>query len=116
MTSRPCRLITAFVPILIGAQLLRGQAPSRFDAGAGAGGSAFGWQPTVGLAGSMQAVSLGSLALSWQGALDRVAAPTVSRYELMGGARLSTAAGPTGWWLGASAVRRDGFKDAVERP
>ena len=114
MTLRECRLVTLFV--LLVAVPLDAQTLARLDAGGGAGGSAFGWQPRIGLNGEMQAGSLGSIRALLHGALDRVAAPTSSQYELLGGVRLASAPTATGWWLGATALKRNGFKDAVEQP
>ena len=114
MTLHECRL----VPLLVLSAIapLEAQTLSRFEAGAGSGGSAFGWQPRVGLNGEMPATSLGPIRALLRGALDRVAAPASSPYELFGGARLATPAGPTGWWLGATVMKRNGFKDAIEQP
>ena len=114
MTLRECRLVTLLV--LAGTAPLEAQAFSRFDAGGGAGGSAFGWQPRVGLDAEMEAASLGPLRALLRGALDRVAAQTISPYELLGGARLVSPPGARGWWVGAAMVKRNGFKDAVEKP
>lgn len=114
MTLRECRLVPALALVVIAP--LQAQTVSRFDAGAGSGGSAFGWQPRVGLNGELEAASLGPIRALLRGALDRVAAPSSSPYELFGGARLATATAPTGWWVGATVMKRNGFKDAVEQP
>jgi hypothetical protein len=116
MTSRERRFIAAIVPLVIATHLVDAQGPSRLDAGAGAGGSVFGWQPRIGIAGALQAASLGPAALSWHGSLDRVAAPSTSMYELTSGGRLFVAGHSAGWWLGGDLIRRGGFKDAVEQP
>lgn len=92
------------------------QTVSRLDAGAGTGGSAFGWQPRVGLNGELQAASLGSLRALFAGAVDRVEEPATFQYDMLAGVRLASAPAQTGWWIGGDAVRRNGFKDAVERP
>ena len=114
MTLFECRLVTLLV--LLAVVPLDAQTLSRFDADGGAGGSAFGWQPRIGLNGELQAGSLGPIRALLHGALDRVTAPASSQYELLGGARLASAPAATGWWLGASVLKRNGFKDAVEQP
>jgi len=114
MTLRECRLVPFLALVVIAP--LPAQTVLRFDAGGGAGGSAFGWQPRVGLNGEMQAGSLGPIRTLLRGALDRVAAPSSSPYELFGGVRLASPTGPTGWWVGAALMKRNGFKDAVEQP
>jgi hypothetical protein len=93
-----------------------GQTVSRLDAGAGTGGSAFGWQPRVGLNGELETGSLGALRAFFTGAVDRVAAPATFEYDMLGGLRLASAPAATGWWIGGTAVHRNGFKDAVEQP
>jgi hypothetical protein len=76
MTARTC-LAVAVVALLGASEFLGAQLPERLDAGAGAGsgGSVFGWQPRVGVNGSVRAVSLGMARLDWHGALARVTAP-----------------------------------------
>ena len=117
MTAREYRLVAAIFPLVIVVPRLVAQAPSRLDAGAGAGGSLFGWQPRVGIGAELPVISLGNAALAWRGALDRVAASNGSSpLEIVTGARLSLASTTAGWWIGGDVVRRSGFKDAVEQP
>ena len=118
MTARTCRLAAVIAAFLAGAESLDAQLPERVDAGAGAGsgGSVFGWQPRVGVNGSVRAVSLGSARLDWHGALARVTAPAVSMVEATTGAKLTVGGSAMGWWVGGDVIRRAGFKDAVEQP
>ena len=118
MTARTCRLAAVIAAFLAGAESLAAQLPERVDAGAGAGsgGSVFGWQPRVGVNGSVRAVSLGSARLDWHGALARVTAPAVSMVEATTGAKLTVGGSAMGWWVGGDVIRRAGFKDAVEQP
>lgn len=118
MTARTRSLAVVVAAFLAGAETLAAQLPERLDAGAGAGsgGSVFGWQPRVGINGSVRAVSLGMVRLDWHGALARVTAPAVSMVEASTGAKLSVGGSATGWWLGGDVIRRAGFKDAVEQP
>jgi hypothetical protein len=101
---------------MILASSLAAQQPARLEAGAGAGGSVFGWQPRVGVAGSTKAILLGALSLDWHGALARVAMPSSSMHEAQVGARLSLVRPSGGWWAAGDAFRRSGFKDVIERP
>jgi hypothetical protein len=101
---------------MILASSLAAQLPARLEAGAGAGGSVFGWQPRVGVTGSLRAISSGALSLDWHGALARVAMPSASTYEAAAGARLSLSMPAGGWWVGGDAFRRGQFKDAIEQP
>lgn len=116
MTSRRCRFAEAIIPVVIGASPLAAQVAGRFDAGGGAGGSVFGWQPRVQLGGAIQVATFGALTLSWHGAVDRVSAFDSTKFELVTGARLGTRGVDRGWWLGGDVVRRNGFKDAIEEP
>ena len=118
MTARSCRLILAFAALSAATHPLAAQLPERLDAGAGAGsgGSVFGWQPRVGVSGSVRAASLGSAFLDWHGALARVTAPTVSMVEASTGVKLSVGSVATGWWVAGDVIRRSAFKDAVEQP
>ena len=118
MTARTCRLALVAIAALAMAGPLGAQLPDRLDAGAGAGsgGSVFGWQPRVGVTGSVRALSLGSALLDWHGALARVAGPAVSMVEASTGARLAVGASEAGWWIGSDVIRRSGFKDVVEQP
>jgi len=117
MTARTC-LAVAVAAFLAGAESLAAQLPERLDAGAGAGagGSVFGWQPRVGVNGSVRAMSLGSARLDWHGALARVTAPAVSMVEASTGAKLTVGGSAMGWWVGGDVIQRAGFKDAVEQP
>ncbi len=114
MTLKQCRFVTLL--IFLANMSAAGQPASRFDAGAGTGGSAFGWQPRVGLNGELQAGSLGRLRALFTGAVDRVDAPATLEYDVLGGVRLASAPAATGWWVGGAAVHRNGFKDAIEQP
>ena len=118
MIRRACRLFVVVAALIATADPVGAQLPERLDAGAGAGsgGSVFGWQPRVGVNGSVRAASLGSVLLDWHGALARITAPTVSMVEATTGARLAVGAPATGWWIGGDVIRRSGFKDAVEQP
>jgi hypothetical protein len=116
MTSRESRLVAVIFLLVAVAGPVGAQAPARFDAGAGAGGSAFGWQPRVGLGSETQALSLGVLRASMYGSLHRFAGVSAAQYDVAAGARLSSAPGANGWWLGRDVVRHNGFKDAVEQP
>lgn len=116
MRSRGCRFTAAIIPLVIGASPLGAQLGGRFDAGGGAGGSVFGWQPRVQLGGALQAATLGALVLSWHGALGRVSALDNAKYELVTGGRLATRSVDRGWWVGGDVTRRSGFKDAIEEP
>jgi hypothetical protein len=102
-----------FVPATgpLGAQQL-----AHFDAGGGAGGSVFGWQPRVAVSGDLRAASLGPFEASLRAAFGRATTASSSLLELTTGARLSASTGTQGWWLGGDVVRRDGFRDAIERP
>ena len=115
MTLSNCRLVTSLVLLVAGP--VQAQLPSRLDAGGGTGGSAFGWQPRVGLSGETQTAPLGLWSASFHGAFARTASTTALQYELLAGAKLSWAATPTrGVWLGGDVVKRNGFKDAIEQP
>lgn len=115
MTLSNCRLVTSLVLLAIAP--VQAQLPSRLEAGGGTGGSAFGWQPRVGLSGETQTAPVGPWSALLRGAFARTAATGASQYELLAGARLSWAATPTrGVWLGGDVVRRNGFKDAIEQP
>ena len=118
MTARTCRLAAAMIAFVIASGPLDAQLPERLDAaaGAGSGGSVFGWQPRIGVTGAVRAASLGSVQLDWHGALARVTAPSISMVEASTGGRLTLAGNGTGWWIGGDAIRRSGFKDAVEQP
>src|SRR5690349_4094178 len=116
MTFRRRRLIAGLLPVAIAVGPLGAQQVAQFGAGAGAGGTVFGWQPRVGINGDLRALSLGGLDASLRGSVARVNTANASLLELVTGLRLSTGGPSTGWWIGADAVRRDGFKDAVERP
>jgi len=89
---------------------------ARLAAGGGAGGTVFGWQPRVAVSGDIGALSLGTVDASFHAALARTTAASNSLLELAGGGRVSLGRELGGWWLGGTAVRRDGFRDAVERP
>ena len=117
MTTRGYPVVAAIFPLAMAAQRLMAQPPGWLDAGAGAGGSVFGWQPRVGIGAELPVISLGSTSLSWRGALDRVAASNgTSPLEIVTGARFSLASASAGWWVGGDVVHRSGFKDAVEQP
>jgi predicted carbohydrate-binding protein with CBM48 len=117
MTARDYRLIALILPFAIATHRVEAQGANRLDAGAGAGGSVFGWQPRVGIGADLPVISLGNATLSWRGALDRVSASNgTSPFELVSGARVSLASATSGWWLGSDVVHRSGFKDAVEEP
>ena len=118
MTVRRFRFALVLVGFVATAESTRAQLPERLDAGAGAGagGSVFGWQPRIGVNGSVQAASLGSAVLDWHGALARITAPTVSMIEASTGARLAVGGSATGWWIGGDVIQRSGFRDAVEQP
>lgn len=117
MTARTCRLVVVAAFVAAG-NPLAAQLPERVDAGAGAGsgGSVFGWQPRVGVNAAVRAASLGYARLDWHGALARVTAPTVSMVEASTGAKLTIGQSSMGWWVGGDVIRRNGFKDAVEQP
>src|SRR5690349_17716709 len=117
MTSRACHLAVAAAAAFVArADPLAAQWPERLDAGAGAGsgGSVFGWQPRVGVNGAVEAASLGNAVLDWHGALARVTGSGVSMVEASTGARLGVGGPATGWWIGGDVIRRSGFKEAVE--
>ena len=118
MTARTCRLAVLAAAFLVAGDSLRAQLPERVDAGvgAGSGGSVFGWQPRVGINGSVRAASLGSALLDWHGALARVTGSAISMVEASTGARLAVGGSANGWWMSADVIRRNGFKDAVEQP
>jgi len=117
MTARDYRLVAAILPLAIVTHQLAAQAPSRLDAGGGAGGSVFGWQPRVGIGAELPVASLGAATISWRGALDRVTSSNGSSpFELVSGARVTLSSASSGWWVGGDVVRRSGFKDAVEQP
>src|SRR4051812_47065626 len=116
MTARAFRLAASAFTSMILASSIAAQLPARLEAGAGAGGSVFGWQPRVGVTGSIEAISLGAVSLDWHAALARVAMPGRSTYEAAAGARLSLGTPSAGWWVGGDAFRRSGFKDAIEQP
>ncbi len=118
MTARTCCLPVLVAVCFAGSKPLAAQLPERLDAGAGAGagGSVFGWQPRVGVNGSVRAMSVGSARLDWHGALARVTAPAISMVEASTGAKLSVGSPAMGWWFGGDVIRRAGFKDAVEQP
>src|SRR3954452_9879519 len=97
MTSRRCRFAGVMIPLVISGSPLGAQAVGRIDAGGGAGGSVFGWQPKVRVDGALQAASLGDFALTWQGALDRVSGPSNPSVALFTGARLSMRSVDHGW-------------------
>jgi hypothetical protein len=114
MTSHRCRLVTCLFPFVTPAVIASGQGMPRFDAGAGAGGSAFGWQPQLGLGAETPGASLGSARLTVHGSFARVQGSSGS--QLLAGARLGTAPGDGGWWMAADVVRRTGVPDLVEQP
>jgi hypothetical protein len=114
MTLHRCRFVTLL--ILLVNESAAAQTASRLDAGAGTGGSAFGWQPRVGLNGELQSGSLGALQVLFTGAVDRVDAPATLEYDMLGGVRLASSPAATGWWVGGAAVHRNGFKGAIEQP
>lgn len=117
MKARDCRLAAVILPFAIAVHRVAAQAPSRLDAGAGAGGSVFGWLPRVGVNAELPVLALAGGSLSLHGAFDRVAASNGSSpFELVSGARVSMASASSGWWLGGDVVRRSGFNDAVEQP
>jgi hypothetical protein len=118
MTARTCRLAVVPAALMAAAHSLGAQLPERLDAGAGAGsgGSVFGWQPRIGVNGSVRALSLGNALLDWHGALARVTAPSLSMVEASTGARLSVGGASSGWWIGGDVIRHSGFRDAVEQP
>ena len=118
MTARTRRLVVVVAALVAAAHPLAAQLPERVDAGAGAGsgGSVFGWQPRVGVNAAVRAASLGYARLDWHGALARVTAPTVSMVEASTGAKLTVGQSNMGWWVGGDVIRRNGFKDAVEQP
>lgn len=116
MTSRAYRIAAAIFPLVIAMDPVGAQIASRLEAGAGAGGSVFGWQPRLGVS-AVEALSLGAATVaSWHGSFDRIAATNASLIELTSGARLATGSNSSGAWLGMDVIRRSGFKDAVERP
>lgn len=115
MTARYCRLVASILPLVIAIDPLSAQVPSRLEAGAGAGGSVFGWQPRVGVAAA-QPFSLGPVVATWHGSFNRLGAPSTSLSELTAGARVSGGTATTSTWLGFEAIRRSGFKDVVEQP
>ena len=109
------RLVASILPLVIAVSPVNAQYPSRLEAGAGAGGSVFGWQPRVGVAAA-QPFALGPVDATWHAAFNRLGAPNMALSELTTGARLSTGTSRSGLWFGAEAVRRSAFKDAVEQP
>ena len=115
MTSRGRRLVARLFLVITAGGPLGAQQVAHLGAGAGAGGSVFGWQPRIGMSGDVRALSLGAIDASLRGEVGHVTMPNASLVEVTSGVRLSTG-GMTGWWLGTEAVRRNGFKDAVERP
>jgi hypothetical protein len=115
MASRAYRFAAAILPFVIAIYPVGAQTPSWLEAGAGAGGSVFGWQPRIG-ATAADAFSLGTTVLSWHGSADRTTAGTRSLLELTSGARLSTGTAAFGFWLGGGVIHRSGFNDDVERP
>ena len=115
MTAHHCRLVASILPLVIAIDPLSAQVPSRLEAGAGAGGSVFGWQPRVGVAAA-RPFSLGPVVATWHAAFNRLGAPSTSLSELTTGARVSGGTAMTGAWLGFEAIGRSGFKDAVEQP
>lgn len=114
MTLRRYQFVTLL--ILFANVSAAGQTVSRFEAGAGTGGSAFGWQPRVGLNGELQISSLGPLRALFSAAVDRVAAPATFESDVLGAVRFASAPAANGWWIGGGSVQRNGFKDAVEQP
>ena len=117
MTARACRLAAAILPLAVCAHRVAAQPPRRLDAGAGAGGSVFGWQPRMGIGAELPVVSLGNASMSLRGELDRVAASNGSSpFELVSGARVTLSSAHSGWWVGGDVVRRSGFRDVVEQP
>jgi hypothetical protein len=118
MPARTRRLVVVGAAFVAAAHPLAAQLPERVDAGAGAGsgGSVFGWQPRVGMNAAVRAASLGYARLDWHGALARVTAPTVAMVEASTGAKLTIGESSMGWWVGGDVIRRSGFKDAVEQP
>lgn len=117
MTGRDCRLAAAILPLAVAAHRLAAQPVSRLDAGAGAGGSVFGWQPRMGIGAELPVLSLGNASLSLRGALDRVSASNGSSpFELVSGARATLSSAYSGWWVGSEIVRRSGFRDVREQP
>lgn len=116
MPSRCCRFAAVLLPLVTPVAVLGAQGPSRLDAGASAGGSAFGWQPRLGVGGALPAASLGPARLTMEGSFARIDGSTTPRSELLAGARLSTPDPNSGWWIGADVVRRVGLTDLVEQP
>lgn len=116
MMSRVCRVVALLLPLITPLSLVGAQGAPLLEAGASAGGSAFGWQPQVGLAGNLPAASFGWARVSLHGSLARIDGSSTMRSELLGGGSLSTAPGGTGWWIGSDVMRRTGLKDIVEQP
>jgi hypothetical protein len=116
MSYRRCRVVAVAVLFVTSPSALRAQAAPRLEAGASAGGSAFGWQPHLGVGGELPLPALGRTHVSLHGGFAQFAASAAPRSQMIGGATLSTAPGNSGWWLGGEAVRRSGLKDLSERP
>lgn len=114
MTPHRCRLVAFLIPLVTPAAVGSAQGMTHVDAGAGAGGSAFGWQPQLGLEAESGAATLGWARLTAHGSFARV--DGASRSQLLAGARLTTAPGEAGWWMAADVIRRTGLPDLVEQP
>lgn len=116
MTSRFRRLVAFLVPLATGSAVAGAQTVPRVEAGASAGGSAFGWQPHIGVGGELLVPPLGAVRASLHGTMAKFDATNAARSEMTRGAKLSTPPGDQGWWLSADVVRRTGLKDLAERP
>ena len=116
MTSCSRRVVAVLLLLVTSAGSAAAQDLPRFDAGASAGGSAFGWQPRLGIRGETPAVPLGRARLTLDGAFARVDGANIPRSELVAGARVSTAGTPAGWWIGSDVVRRVGLPGISEQP
>lgn len=92
------------------------QTLPRLEAGAGSGGSAFAWQPQVGISAESPSTSLGSMSLSAHGSFARIDGAGVLRSALLAGARLSVGTSDRGWWLAGDVVRRTGLRELAEQP
>ena len=117
MTSRSCRIVALLILLTTSATVLRAQTVPRLEAGASAGGSAFGWEPHVGFGGEVMVPPLGIFRAALHGSMSRFdASSSMARSEMTGGLRLSTAPATAGWWFGVGVVRRTGLKDLTEGP
>ena len=116
MPSRRSRVAAVALLLVTSHGVIGAQGFSRFDAGASAGGSAFGWQPRFGVNGELPVTSLGWTSLTLDGSFARIDGSSSARSELLAGGRLATVARNAGWWVGADLVRRVGLTDLVEQP